>query len=97
MTNPTPENFDWTQAEAEMADAEVVDLDAARARRAGETDPNSIETDDMDDAEDGPVLVDSIAAQRRPRFSLAAFRDAERVPIIPSWLKSRGEFGKNVA
>jgi len=41
--------------------------------------------------------VDSVAAQRRPRFSLAAFRDAERVPIIPSWLKSTTEFGKNVA
>ena len=42
-------------------------------------------------------MVDSIDAQRRPRFTLAAFRDASRVPIVPSWLKSRTEFGKNVA
>jgi S-DNA-T family DNA segregation ATPase FtsK/SpoIIIE len=100
MSNPTPENFGWTQAEAEMSDAEVVDLDAARARRTGEADldANRTETEaDLDDAEDGPVLVDSIAAQRRPRFSLAAFRDAERVPIVPSWLRSGAEFGKNVA
>jgi S-DNA-T family DNA segregation ATPase FtsK/SpoIIIE len=101
MTNPTPENFDWTQAEAEMADAEIVDLNAARARRTGseaDSDANRTETEaDLDDAEDGPVLVDSIAAQRRPRFSLAAFRDAERVPIVPSWLRSGTEFGKNVA
>ncbi|MEU4420629.1 cell division protein FtsK [Actinoplanes sp. NPDC024001] len=82
-----------------MAEADVVDLDAARARRTGEadSDANRTETNDMDDAEDGPVLVDSLAAQRRPRFSLAAFRDAERVPIVPSWLKSSAEFGKNAA
>ncbi|WP_433792136.1 cell division protein FtsK [Actinoplanes sp. CA-252034] len=98
MSDPTPENFDWTQAEAEMSDAEVVDLDAARARRTFDPAANRTETEaDLDDAEDGPVLVDSIAAQRRPRFSLAAFRDAERVPIIPSWLRSGTEFGKNVA
>ena len=31
-TNPTPDpdDFDWTKAEADLSDAEVVDLDAAR-------------------------------------------------------------------
>ncbi|MEJ3745190.1 cell division protein FtsK [Actinomycetes bacterium KLBMP 9797] len=98
-TEPTPpDDFDWTAAEADVADAEVVDLDEARARRASTTptDPAADNLDD-EDHEDGPVLVDSIAAQRRPRFTLAGFRDAARVPIVPTWLKSSAEFGGNLA
>jgi S-DNA-T family DNA segregation ATPase FtsK/SpoIIIE len=99
--NPAPEpgDFDWTAAENDIADAaEVVDLDAARERRANYT-PGDLAGDvlDDDDREDGPALVDSIAAQRRPRFTLAGFRDATRVPIVPSWLKSSTEFGGNLA
>ncbi|MEU7868297.1 cell division protein FtsK [Dactylosporangium sp. NPDC049140] len=48
-------------------------------------------TDDAAPADDGPVLVDSIEAQRRPRFSLAGLREGERRPILPAWLRSRAE------
>lgn len=105
MSTPqhNPENFDWTAAEDDVA-AEVVDLDAARTRRSAGTladDPNADDTGALDDTDDdgpaGPVMVDSIAAQRRPRFTLAGFRDATRVPIVPGWLKSGTEFGKNLA
>ena len=99
MTSPDrhePDDFDWSAAEAD-----VVDLDAARTRRTGggPADPNAEDTgpDDTEDVQGEPVLVDSIAAQRRPRFTLSGFRDATRVPIVPSWLKSSAEFGKNVA
>lgn len=94
-----PEKPDWIDDDA---DAEVVDLDAERTRRTGAaptTDPNAddAEPDDTDDdLSTGPVMVDSIDAQRRPRFSLSAFRDAQRVPIVPSWLRSATEFGKNL-
>ncbi|OJF15520.1 cell division protein FtsK [Couchioplanes caeruleus] len=97
---PDPDDVDRTAAENDVADAEVVDLDAARSRRTGITpldDPNGADLDLDDTGADEPVMVDSIAAQRRPRFSLAAFRDAERVNIIPSWLRSTTEFGKNAA
>ncbi|RSM59472.1 cell division protein FtsK [Actinoplanes sp. ATCC 53533] len=109
MTSPTPEDrFDWQAAEAD-----VVDLTAARQRRdnrddAGpDTEPDTIgdtrtgaEADTEHDTEDDtgrPVLVDSIGVQRRPRFSLASFRDAQRVPIVPSTFKSRTEFVGNLA
>ncbi|SCF33969.1 cell division protein FtsK [Micromonospora mirobrigensis] len=98
MANPHPhddDRFDWQAAENDLTgpDAEVVDLDAARSRRDG-TDPG----DDLDDDNPtgGPVLVDSIDAQRRPRFTLAGFRDAQRRPILPGWLRSRSEFTGNL-
>jgi S-DNA-T family DNA segregation ATPase FtsK/SpoIIIE len=101
-TNPNhgPDDFDWTAAENDVADAEVVDLDAARALRIGgpaaEPVPDDEIPTELDD--DAPVMVDSLAAQRRPRrFSLASFRDATRVPIVPSWMKSTAEFGGNLA
>ncbi|WP_433299021.1 cell division protein FtsK [Actinoplanes sp. CA-030573] len=97
--NPTPEpndGFDWQAAENDVSHADVVDLDAVRERRANYT-PADLAAEDPDDGEDGPVLVDSIAAQRRPRFTLSGFRDATRVPIVPSWLKSSAEFGGNLA
>ncbi|MEU4239518.1 cell division protein FtsK [Actinoplanes sp. NPDC026619] len=109
MTSPTPEDrFDWQAAEAD-----VVDLNAARQRRdnrddtapdtehdtTGDTrDGVDIDTDpDSEDDTGRPTLVDSIGVQRRPRFSLASFRDAQRVPIVPSSLKSRTEFAGNLA
>ncbi|MGW4944510.1 cell division protein FtsK [Actinoplanes sp. NPDC004185] len=92
-------DFDWTAAGSDLG--EVVDLDAARTRRTGTlpADPNADETepDDTDNTEGAPVMVDSIDAQRRPRFTLSGFRDATRVPIVPSWLKSGAEFGRNLA
>ncbi|MGC5053573.1 cell division protein FtsK [Micromonospora sp. DT48] len=94
MTAPDDDRFDWQAAERDLTDtgpdAEVVDLDAARSRRAA-TDPAD------DSGEGGLVLVDSIDAQRRPRFTLAGFRDAQRRPILPGWLRSRTEFTGNLA
>jgi len=107
-TNPAPHgdpDFDWDAAEAD-----VVDLNAARQRRdkppagagddADDTGPDTTSTpgpvgDDTDN--DGPVLVDSVAAQRRLRFTLASIRDAERRPIVPGWLRSRAELVGNLA
>jgi len=105
MTSPHDDRFDWQAAEADLTnpaagpDAEVVDLDTARARRAGDG-PDTGPADDGDGPDDaepgGPVLVDSVEAQRRPRFSLAGFRDAQRVPILPGWLRSGREFTGNL-
>ncbi|NYT93736.1 cell division protein FtsK [Salinispora sp. H7-4] len=106
MTSPQDdERFDWQAAEADLTnpttggrDAEVVDLDAARSRRQGPVTPDDGDESDLDDDRPagGPVLVDSVEAQRRPRFSLAGFRSAERVPILPGWLRSRAEFAGNL-
>ncbi|MFF0152631.1 cell division protein FtsK [Micromonospora sp. NPDC005203] len=104
MTAPDENRFDWQAAENDLSDpdgpdAEVVDLDAARSRRGASVTPDDGNGSNLDDdpPEGGPVLVDSVEAQRRPRFSLAGFRDAQRVPIVPGWLRSRTEFGGNVA
>ncbi|MEV0727713.1 cell division protein FtsK [Polymorphospora sp. NPDC050346] len=96
---------DGRTIDGEVVDAEVVDLDKVRNRRAGaggtSTDPARPDSDDEDDLDDGPatgpVLVDSVQAQRRPRFDLASFRDAKRVPIVPTWLRSGQEFASNLA
>jgi S-DNA-T family DNA segregation ATPase FtsK/SpoIIIE len=103
MTTPNHgagDNFDWAAAEAD-----VVDLNAARHRRGnpprpGDTADDTAATpataaDDTDDG--GALLVDSAAAQRRPRLTLAALRGAERRPIVPPWLRSRAEFVGNLA
>ncbi|MFY1657072.1 cell division protein FtsK [Micromonospora sp. WMMD1274] len=84
MTSPRDDDrFDWHAAERDLnnPDAEVVDLDAARAAR----------TTNPDDEDGRPVLVDSPAAQRPPRFTLAAVRTGQRRPILPAWLRSRSE------
>ncbi|MFI7598415.1 cell division protein FtsK [Actinoplanes sp. NPDC049681] len=102
---PDPDDFDWTAAEHDLTNppAEVVDLNSERTRRSASRtqDPNAADTDALNDTDEdgpaGPVLVDSLDAQRRPRFTLAGFRDATRVPIVPSWLRSAREFGANVA
>ncbi|MGW0501796.1 cell division protein FtsK [Micromonospora sp. NPDC003241] len=103
MTAPD-EGFDWQAAETDLTntpgpDAEVVNLDAARSRRQASVVPDDGNESNLDDdpPESGPVLVDSVEAQRRPRFSLAGFRDAQRVPIVPDWLRSRSEFIGNLA
>ncbi|GLY33556.1 hypothetical protein [Kineosporia sp. NBRC 101731] len=43
------------------------------------------------------VLVDSPQAQRRAGWSLAGMREAERRPVVPTWLRSRTEFTANTA
>lgn len=70
------DSFDWTRYEAE-----VVDLDAERARRDG-THPDDQATE---------VLVDTIAAQRPGPVTLAGLRAAQRRPIVPAWLRSRSQ------
>ncbi|MEU4371827.1 cell division protein FtsK [Micromonospora chersina] len=85
MTAPDDGRFDWQAAEADLTDptgpdAEVVDLDAARAARNPDPDDDG-----------GPMLVDSPAAQRSPRFTLDAVRTGQRRPILPAWLRSRSE------
>ncbi|WP_416902040.1 cell division protein FtsK [Micromonospora echinospora] len=87
MTNPD-DRFDWQAAEKDLnatagPDAEVVDLDAARATRT-----RAAVVDDQDH-EGGPTLVDSPAAQRVPRFTLTDVRAGDRRPILPPWLRSR--------
>jgi S-DNA-T family DNA segregation ATPase FtsK/SpoIIIE len=88
MTSPNDDGrFDWQAAEADLTtagpDAEVVNLDAARAARTTTAGPA---------AEDGgPVRVDSPDAQRSPRFTLDGVRVGERRPILPAWLRSRDE------
>ena len=45
----------------------------------------------MTQPHDKPVRVDSPAAQRLPRVSLATLRAGQRRPIVPAWLTSRAE------
>lgn len=105
MTNPHDDDFDWDAAEAD-----VYDLDAARQRRSGPNSPVDATDDNLttdafshysgyDDTIGGntPVFVDSVAAQRRPRFTLAGIRDSQLRPITPQWLRSRTEFISNLA
>ncbi|MEH1125038.1 FtsK/SpoIIIE domain-containing protein [Micromonospora sp. CPCC 206061] len=93
------DGFDWRRAEDDIAD--VVDLDAARERRGGDDNPpppaadggdsRDNSRDDSRDDSDPPPLVDSVAAQRAPRFTLAAIRGAQRLPVLPGWLRSADE------
>ncbi|MGC5288974.1 cell division protein FtsK [Micromonospora sp. DT231] len=86
MTSPNGDDrFDWRAAERDLTDpaapdAEVLDLDAARAARTPDPDDDS-----------GPLLVDSPDAQRSPRFTLDGVRAGQRRPILPAWMRSRAE------
>ncbi|MEU7176529.1 cell division protein FtsK [Micromonospora tulbaghiae] len=102
MTAPDDDRFDWHAAEADLTDpttagpdAEVVDLDDARARRTPRprppADDDQDDADDADDAEsvdDGPDRdggpVDT--ADDIPRDVLARQRD--RRPILADWARS---------
>lgn len=99
------DRLDWDRAEAEVSapgpdvdGADVVDLDAARDRRQADTDPDAgpDSAADVDADTLAGQLVDSVAAQRRPRFHLAGLRGAQRRPIVPGWLKSKTEFVGNL-
>ncbi|MGN9912105.1 cell division protein FtsK [Phytohabitans sp. LJ34] len=86
--NPNPEDFDWSAAEAELTDAEVVDLDAARNRRA--SGPATVDTDDdgdvYEDAEsiedDAPVLGAPVDRPDDPGFTPPR---PNRRPVLPQW------------
>lgn len=84
-TSDPNDGFDWQRHERELTPpdgtAEVVDLDAARARR----NPIPAETGMAGEP------VDSPAAQRIPRPRVAALRAGQRRPIVPTWLKSKAE------
>ncbi|GIJ65642.1 cell division protein FtsK [Virgisporangium ochraceum] len=93
MTNENGDRdpIDWERYEEEIGGpgaADVVDLDKARQRR---DHGDQVDADAGPDGSAGPVLVDSVAAQRRPRFTLSGLRDAKRRPIVPGWLRSRAE------
>ncbi|WP_341720481.1 cell division protein FtsK [Micromonospora sp. FIMYZ51] len=100
MASPTPhddDRFDWQAAEADLTDAtgpdaEVVDLDDARARRAPRPRPPAdTDTDTDDDAETvdagpervgGPVdMADDIPAD-------VVARQQQRRPILADWARS---------
>ena len=96
--------IDWGRYEAEVdavIGGEIVDLDAARAGREPDvyrdvpvdTDSDTGADTVADGGADSPgrMLVDSVAAQRRTRLTVAGLKAGERRPIIPSWLKSKQE------
>jgi DNA segregation ATPase FtsK/SpoIIIE, S-DNA-T family len=95
-TNDDRDPVDWERYETEIGNtdsADVLDLDKARQRR-DTTDP--YDGADLDPNITGVVLVDSVAAQRRPRFTLTGLRDAKRQRIVPGWLRSSTEFAGNL-
>ncbi|MFJ5667607.1 cell division protein FtsK [Micromonospora chalcea] len=104
MASPNPhedDRFDWQAAEADLTDpatgpdAEVVDLDDARARRVPRPRP-PVDADDtaVDDGEDAESIVDSPdreggpvdAADDIPSDVLA--RQRNRRPILADWARS---------
>ncbi|WP_433302279.1 cell division protein FtsK [Actinoplanes sp. CA-030573] len=96
--NPTPEpdDFDWQAAENDVAEqpaAEVVDLNAARTRRAN---PASAERDQVDeDAEsidDAPPGEGGPADQADDIPAEVLARQKDRRPILAEWARSRRAF-----
>ncbi|MEU3457106.1 cell division protein FtsK [Micromonospora sp. NPDC006766] len=102
MTSPRDDDrFDWHAAEHDLTDttgpdAEVVDLDDARARRMPRPRPPAEDTSDPDDdgtedaetVDDGPARVGGPvdAADDIPAEVLA--RQRERRPILADWARS---------
>ncbi|WBB49043.1 cell division protein FtsK [Verrucosispora sp. WMMA2044] len=104
MASPNPhedDRFDWQAAEADLTDptagqdAEVVDLDDARARRQASVAPDGGDGSDLDDdGEDAESIADDPdrdggpvdAADDIPRDALARQRD--RRPILADWARS---------
>jgi DNA segregation ATPase FtsK/SpoIIIE, S-DNA-T family len=68
------------------ADADLADGDAGPPTH----DPDGTAGAGGADGE-GPLLVDSPQAQQPPRLTPATVRASQRQPIIPPWLRSRGE------
>ncbi|WP_213456667.1 cell division protein FtsK [Rhizomonospora bruguierae] len=108
MTTPHDDEFDWDRREAE-----ILNLDEARNRRDATTpDPDTTPLANSDGTvtsadglplaapsghPDTSVMVDSPAAQRRPRFTLAGVKDGTRRPIIPDSIRSRTQVTSNAA
>ncbi|MFC6015529.1 cell division protein FtsK [Plantactinospora solaniradicis] len=99
MTAPDENRFDWQAAEAELTDttgpdAEVVDLDDARARRVpqprppADADSDQADTEDAETIDDGPDRVGGPVdtADAIPAEVLA--RQRERRPILAEWARS---------
>ncbi|MGI5523583.1 cell division protein FtsK [Micromonospora sp. CA-259024] len=105
MTAPDENRFDWQAAENDLTDptttagpdAEVVDLDDARARRVprprppADADDDTVADDSGEDAEtidDGPERLGGLvdAAEDIPPEVLA--RQRERRPILAEWARS---------
>ena len=72
-------NQDFEAWQAELADA---DQDAATATVV---DGEVV----ADTTDDGPVLVDSVEAQRNRRPGMRGRTAAERLPVVPEWARSR--------
>jgi S-DNA-T family DNA segregation ATPase FtsK/SpoIIIE len=65
--NPDPENFDWTAAEVDLGDGNVVDLDAERTRRAETTTHFDVSLDESPVRGGQPVDVAAVGPSgRRP-------------------------------
>ncbi|MEV6527724.1 cell division protein FtsK [Longispora sp. NPDC051575] len=99
-SNPEGEPFDFDRHADELdINADILDLDAARANRTRPTPgPDDIRPDDPADDGDNyddptavPVLVDSADAQRVPRFTWSGLREGERRPLLPAWATSRSQ------
>ncbi|MEU8182548.1 cell division protein FtsK [Micromonospora sp. NPDC049047] len=100
MTAPDENRFDWQAAEQDLTDptggpeAEVVDLDDARARRQASVTPGGDGSDLADDGEDAESVADDAdrdggpvdAADDVPRDVLA--RQRNRRPILADWARS---------
>jgi S-DNA-T family DNA segregation ATPase FtsK/SpoIIIE len=88
-TNPDSpggrEPVDWDRYETELGGAR-------RASKPTETAPVAPDATDAAAVGEGRVLVDSPQGQRPPRPGLAGLRAAQRRPILPTWLRSSGEF-----
>jgi S-DNA-T family DNA segregation ATPase FtsK/SpoIIIE len=89
--NPNPEDFDWTAAEAD-----VVDLDAARTRKSGTTPTapaapeDDVDQGDTDDDYDAESIADDTAVLGAPvdrddDHGYVPTRKVERRPILPQW------------
>ncbi|GIJ81425.1 DNA segregation ATPase FtsK/SpoIIIE, S-DNA-T family [Micromonospora phaseoli] len=101
MTAPDENRFDWQAAEADLTDpttagpdAEVVDLDDARARRQASVTPAGDGSDLDDDDQDAESVADTPdrdggpvdAAEDIPPDVLA--RQRHRRPILADWARS---------
>ncbi|KXK61075.1 cell division protein FtsK [Micromonospora rosaria] len=94
MTAPDDERFDWQAAEADLTvgpDAEVVDLDEARARRVPSPRPPADDNDDDTDAEtvdDGPGRIGGPVDMAGDIPAEVVARQRERRPILAEWARS---------
>jgi S-DNA-T family DNA segregation ATPase FtsK/SpoIIIE len=82
---PTPDGpgpVDWDRYETELGGRDGSQAGTAPA------------AEDVAEAGEARVLVDSPEAQRPARAGLAGLRAAERRPILPAWLRSRAELAE---